>query len=184
MDTACFSWWNLSVCSVYLVCAALRGCGDDRGAGGLKLKKKCVCQGWAAVGEPAIWQLRGDDRAAALVRPSLPIGIYLRAVKGIRSSNLGAFANKHVSILSLFMEANKPVKPLAKAFPSWASGSVALYWWRKKICKHTGNHVFYISGTSKKKKKKHVFGTQYMKMCVLNRENHIFLKQRRERRNC
>lgn len=83
-----------------------------------KGKKRRVCQGRAAVGVPAIWQLRGDDGAAALVRPSLPIGIYLQAVEGIRSSNLGAFANKHVSILSLFIEANKLAKPLAKAFPS------------------------------------------------------------------
>lgn len=146
-------------------------------------KKRCVCQGWAAVGEPAIWQLRGDDGAAALVRPSLPIGIYLQAVEGIRSSNLGAFANKHVSILSLLIEANKPAKPLAKAFPSWASGSAALYWWGGKKYANTQEIMCFIFlAPVKKKEKKHVFGTQ--KMCVLNRENHIFLKQRRERRNC
>lgn len=92
---------------------------------------------------------------AVTTGPSLPIGIYLRAVEGIRSSNLGAFANKHVSILSLFIEANKPAKPLAKAFPSWASGSVALYWWggKKNMQTHRKSCVLYFWHQLKKKKK-------------------------------
>lgn len=177
---ACFSWWNLSVCSVYLVCAALRGCGDDeeRGWGALKKRKKRrVCQGRAAVGEPAIWQLPGDDGAASLVWPSLPIGIYLRAVEGIRSSNLGAFANKHVSILSLFIDANKPAKPLAKAFPSWASGSVALYWWGGKKYANTQEIMCFIflAPVKKRGKKTCLWDTVHENVCVEPWKSH-FLK--------